>query len=275
MSDQDSKSILDATAGLIRSVEGLVRAVTPAIAPPADAPPAVAPRELVEVKPSGSLDRSDSPAWLDHHIADAKPRIRALADSYFDANVPASSDPASKHPRDWDPSKGATWKDLARIYRNLFDPSEVFETVTDANGQKSATGALNERPFFWISLLQKILHLYDVNDPDAVIGDRALPWPDLHAVPEFPAKPGGNTTVRAAVSLYLSFFNRDGKGAAVNRADDLRKPDGKRDEHFVTTPPAGTFTLSHGQCVELYHVFVAQHDVRLLAPYDVLDTEIW
>lgn len=250
MSDLDSKKVLDAAADLVEATGRLVRAVAPdgqekAAASPAALPPAAAPKD-----PS----ISDSDAWLDYHHPGGKAAVKQLGERYFAANVPATApDPVSKQ-RDWDPSLGATWKDFARIYRWLFDRAEVVD----------GNGAFLPRPYDSIQKLQALVGSYNADAPDEKVS-ASFPWPPMGGpgspLEKLPAL-DPNWTRREAISIFLSLFNKEDNGKPANRDLDFNKP-------------AGPLRLTHGQVVELLHAFERQEDLRLLAPYDVLNLRVW
>jgi len=233
-----TKEVIDATTNLIKAVEGLVRAT-------GGAPPTKPTLQGTE-----SL-QGDSPAWLAANLPGGSEEVGRLGEAYLRAHVSgelvADANNTSGERLVWDPAKGATWKDFARIYRRLFDPEQVFE----GNGFKDV-------PFARLRGLQAILHAYDVNDPEKVVEIDQLHWPNAAG---FPPAPAAGTSVRRAVSSYLAAFNQEPDGDLADRATDFNRP-------------AGSFELSHAQCVELHHALITQEDIRLVAPYDTFD-RLW
>lgn len=239
MPDNTPPDLMKATADLLGAASDLVRAVSTAAPMPAPIAGQLLP-------PNDSLD---SPAWYDLHHPEGSAGVHDLGEAYFDLHAPAIKDPVVPNKLHWDPAKGATWKDFARIGRGLFDPSQIF--AADKN--------FLEAPFDALRLLQRMVGKYDVEQPDKLVTE-AFPWPTGSGA--FP--PIQMTwTIRHAIAEYLSVFNVDpATGAVANRALDF--------------PAAGgPLTLTHGQCVELRHVLFTQEDLRLVAPYDILGTLPW
>lgn len=257
MSDTKSKDIIDATSGLIRAVEGLVRAT--ATVPDAATQPALAPQGVSVVRTSplrSDLKRADSPAWLDHHHPDGARGVKALGTSYHDAHMAGQEDAAGR--RFTDPSLGATWKDLARIYTRLFASSEAFNT--DSQGLVSNDFQAN--PFDGVRTLQQLIASYQPDNPDAK-PDANFRWPKA-GVPTLDP----SWTIGDAISEFLAIFNTSPDNTKPDRSAEFRDLNGN-------TLAAKGFRLSHGQLVQLRHVFTSQEDLRLLAPYDVIGTKIW
>lgn len=246
MSEQNPKEVLDAATRLIGAVESLVRSAGGAVAMGAGV-------DGDGLKPTPSdLSRSDSPAYLDFH-AEGNGPVEERANAYYDAH--SATYVAGDGSRKADPSKGATWKDFARIYTNLFAQSQAFES--DGGGGVSDT--LKATPFERIRILQSLVRLYDPNDPDAM-PPTTFPTP----IAWDPA-----WTMRDCISEFLSLFNTEPSGAQADRGED-----GFVDIDGNPIAAATPLRLTHGQVVELYHAFEAQHDLRLLAPYDV-NTMVW
>lgn len=251
MANVDTNALLAATAEILEATGKVVRAINPengADKPGESLVPVVAPRAAATPQ---DLKRSDSPAWYDAHHPEGSKGVGALGTDYYNTHVAAVEDPQSPANHKWDPSRGATWKDFARIGQVLFAKDQIFD----------AKEALRDGDAFpYLRHLQKMFEYYDVSDPDKVI-PAAFPWPNAGG---FPTR-NSAWTVREAISEYLAHLNRN--------------PDGKpadRDADFSNAPaPVGALRLSHGQCVELYHLLRTQEDLRLVAPYNVLDKLVW
>ena len=237
MADNSPNDVMKATADLLGAASDLVRAVS-------SGPPNSQPTALVPLNES-----LDSPAWYDLHHPQGSAGVHDLGEAYFDLYAPAMADPNNPGQLLWDPSKGATWKDFARIGRRLFDQAQVF---TENN-------LFRPTPFSGLRLLQQMLGEYNVEQPDKVVSAN-FPWP---TAPNFPNLDPA-WTIRKAIAEYLSVFNIDpATGAVADRSLDFPNATG------------GALTLTHGQCVELRHVLVTQEDLRLVAPYDILGTLPW
>lgn len=239
MPDTPNNPMMDAAADLLEAASNLVRAAS---APPTgDSNTTVAP-------PGKSVELElDSPAWYDIHHPTGSAGVHDLGEAYFNRHAPATK--GANNMLLWDPSVGATWKDFARIGRRLFDQSQVF----------NADNTFRSAPFDGLRLLQRMLGRYKVDDPETLV-TLDYPWPTS---PNFPAlNPAWKQ--REAIAAYLSFFNVDpATGASADRSKDF------------PPAPGGALKLTHGQCVELRHILVTQEDIRLVAPYDILNTLAW
>lgn len=256
MSKNDREALIQATAGLLNSVEGVVRAsadLVKSTAAIAEESTPVTPAEdaMPGIRPVPSdLSRIDSPAWLNFHHPGGDDEIKRIGDAYHDAHFAGVT---SSNGRQYeDPSVGATWKDFARIYARLFDRAEAFDRVS---------GNLMPDPFPGVQMLQRQIAIYDVNDPDKRI-QKGFPWPSAG-----PVAPPEGTPVGEAISLYLSGFNLNPDGSPPDRLQDFPKNPPNPD-------PKPTLRLTHGQLVQLRHVFTTQEDLRLLSPYSAINM-IW
>lgn len=244
MADENTQTILGATADMLDAASRIVRSAGESATPHSTLTGSTA---TLAVAPSGDLNRSDSPAWLDHHHPDHSDGVKQLGLQYHAVHLAAEPDPADPPKLRWQPARGATWKDFARIGHTLFADNQVFDGATE-----------KAQAFPLLRLLQDMLHHYDVNDPDKITPG-AFPWP---TVAGFPTRDPA-WTVRKSISFYLEQFNKNATGNPANRAADFPHSAG------------GPLLLTHGQCVELRHLFVTQEDLRLVAPFDLLNNLAW
>lgn len=239
MPDQSNPDVMKATADLLGAASALVRAVSD--------PNATSTTSTARSLTLSTAQTLDSPAWLDPHHPDGSGGVHDLGEDYFDAHVPATK--AADGKLLWDPSRGATWKDFARIGRSLFATDEAF----------MSDNTFRDPPFEGLRYLQQMLFFYDVENPAKLVHP-GFPWP---SVPGFPVL-DTTWTIREAIARFLTVHNVD---PATNATADRSKD--------FPGAPGGPLTLTHGQCVELRHILVTQEDVRLVAPYDILATMPW
>lgn len=260
MSDMKREEVLQAAAQLLSAAASLVKAVAPpseeAAAPRlADAQAPVPP--IHPVPPAiPALARADSPAWGPALHPNGAAGTAQLGHNYFATHVPGTSaGGADPYKIAWDPTRGATWKDFARIFHWLFHSAEVFDQ----------SGAFNALPFEGLVILQKMVREYHLTLPATeapITAGDGFPWPTA-TIPGLPTTPVGLTR-RQAISAYLATFNNEKDGTPA-----------KRDGDFAAFPSAGPLQLTHGQIVEFHHALFTQKDLRLLSPFDVLSTRIW
>lgn len=246
MADTDSK-ILSAAADLLAASGKLVQAVSDTVPATGEPQRPDAPSNLV----AAASDSLDSPAWYDAHAPGGSAEVGTLGTNYLRKHVPATTGPDNK--LHWDPSKGATWMDFARIGRSLFAKEQIFDGTV-----------FRSTPFSALRKLQEMLEFYDVEQPEKS-SPVNFPWPTAQ---DFTPTFDPTWTVRRAISEFLSHYNLDADGNPANRDKDFKDATG-------TSIPGGPLLLNHAQCVELHHMLTTQEDVQLVAPYDRLANLAW